>query len=664
MKKSLLIFAVLILTLALLVSCDGGKTEGNKGNEGNQGNTDGKIVLQTISDISEYKIVREDTFDDTAKKLSVTLRDAISKATGTNVGIVTDASGKKAKEILIGNTNRAESQEKKANLLYGEFFIGIVNEKIVIVGESNDSLTDAVDYFIQKFIKEDSKSLKVPSGVGYHKKGVYSVRELTVEGTPISEFHLYTDARMLDKEKMTESIRSTLAGSAISFAKNMKEGNHYIVIDNSSFDYTGYSYEIKDGNIYIKGSFSRIYEVAELLGKEYLASKKADKYDLTSADNYKGELPKKDYYTKDQLMKVLTDVYEDPNKIIIGQQATSTGVGRTIQLFEEATGEKPAMVGFDTTSYGFDLMTSSDEAISEQICLTIEYVEAGGIFNISAHFSNPSGNIPSGEWQEPRGTLGAFSSVAEYEKAFADLITPGTEYNKNFMKEVEKTGKFMKALDDAGIAVLYRPFHEMNGYWFWWCVGQGKNYVSAESYTNLWKYVYNYYVNECGIDNMLWVYAPDMQSAVANSGPGSYEKQFSMPTPYCYPGDDYCDIVGVDWYTNQKEGLEITHNDSYLDLIDAVNKAGAITEWGPRGKVQRNEIYAETGQLVEQITLYNALDLYANLVTLRDKGYSFSYLLTWHNHWSIPQLGHGDKFMEKDMPIGLAEVAAMFEALK
>ncbi|MEE0970244.1 MAG: glycosyl hydrolase [Clostridia bacterium] len=627
MRKKIIVFVILIFVLALLISCTPGSIDADN-------NTDIVTGNDFISDTeSNYDAQTDISTEIDTEYVSDTI------ITETNIEAETDSE-------TVADTEKETEVETDV--------------------ESDTETTFETDVESDTETKFETDTEKIPEAdkesevLGETQEGI-SVTDLYIDGTPISDFKLYTESVRLDNRKIVDALKSSGIVEEMDFDNKMRNGRHYIVIDNTGLDYNGYKYEVKDGNLYITGSYSNIYKTVEYFVHTFLASKNSPKYNLTSADNCSGSMGKGDFYTKDELMTLLTKVYNDPNKIIIGEQATSDGVDACIKHFKNGTGQKPGMVGIDLTSYGFDLTKATDEEISEQLCLIVEYVAAGGIINISTHFTNPSGNIPKGDYQNPRGTLGKTGSLDAYEKAFKDVITPGTAYNKALHSELDGIGEFLKALDDAGIAAMYRPFHEMNGYWFWWCVGQNNRYVSSDTYVALWKYVYSYLVNDLGIDNLLWVYAPDIQSNVSNAAPGTYDKSFCMPTTYCYPGDDYCDIVGVDWYTREKTALEITHNNSYLNIVNASGKIGAITEFGPRDNINRNYIYGQTGKLVDQKTLFSALDLYNNLVALRDKGYSFCYILTWHNHWSIPYYGYGDQFMAKDMTLGLDEVSALFE---
>ena len=501
MKKSLVIFAVLLMSIMLFVSCDKGNNETPKVTENvsdtETGVPDDAPTFADITDPSEYVIVyeavkeeepaeeteeaseeadgnEETQKDETAADIAVALQSAINEKLGVSIEIYDDSNAEQPKEILLGKTNREQSQSRVEDVRYGEYFIGFAEDKIVILGDSVETLAEAVAYFTENCMVSESKSFKVADGEGYHKYGDYTVRDITIDGVSIMDFEVYTEAELMDKEAMAEIIKTKLTGKDIVFAEEMKADGHYIVLDNTALVYDTYSYEVKDGNLYISSSFSTIYKAVERLGTEYLAAKNTDKYDITSADNYEGSIGKQEFYTKEQLKAVLTKVYDDPDSIIIGQQ-TMYSVKGTADEFEEVMKEKIAMIGIDLTSYGFDLMVRTEEDKSRFFCEIVEFVAEGGIINVSSHFTNPSGNIPEGEWQDPRGTLGGFNSSEEYEKAFADVITPGTEYNANFTKELKEVGRFLKAIQNAGVPTLYRPFHEMNGYWFWWHVGQGKH---------------------------------------------------------------------------------------------------------------------------------------------------------------------------------------------
>lgn len=117
---------------------------------------------------------------------------------------------------------------------------------------------------------------------------------------------------------------------------------------------------------------------------------------------------------------------------------------------------------------------------------------------------------------------------------------------------------FLKQLRYAEVPVLWRPYHEMNGDWFWW----GKK-PGTDGYKKLWRMLYDRLVNFHGLNNLIWVY--NCNEVKANVDPyATY-----------YPGDDVVDILATDVYS---EGFNQENYDQLLAL--AKNKPIALGEVG------------------------------------------------------------------------------------
>ena len=228
-------------------------------------------------------------------------------------------------------------------------------------------------------------------------------------------------------------------------------------------------------------------------------------------------------------------------------------------------------------------------------------------------------------------------------------LTEGTEYNDFFKNELESNARFFKALEDNGVPIIWRPLHEANGNWFWFCIGQQEHWLDADYLIDVWHYVYDYFENECGLTNLYWCYGPNCSPNVTDV------RGSTMSTTYLYPGDEYCDMVGTDWYTSGN--MEITQGENYLALTDLSRKPGAITEFGTAGSILAEKIE-------DQPSLYDSMDMYSTLYELTKEGYSFVYLLTWGGRWGVPAMSRGDELMQTDLCIGQAEVKALFDSLK
>ena len=117
----------------------------------------------------------------------------------------------------------------------------------------------------------------------------------------------------------------------------------------------------------------------------------------------------------------------------------------------------------------------------------------------------------------------------------------------------------MKKISDAGIPVIWRPFHEASGGWFWWAARGPKEYKQ------LWKMMYEYLVNVRGLNNLIWVWTSDSK--------GNDEEWF--------PGNEYVDIIGRDLYDvrDVDEFVNEFYNlaEKYPNMMIALTECGRIS---------------------------------------------------------------------------------------
>ena len=156
--------------------------------------------------------------------------------------------------------------------------------------------------------------------------------------------------------------------------------------------------------------------------------------------------------------------------------------------------------------------------------------------------------------------------------AFGEIAEKGTPLNKKWTAEVlDKIADGLAMLRDNGVIVLWRPFHEMNGDWFWWCPhdAKTKKYRKPQDFTGLWVSMYEYFTQERGLDNLLWVFSPNVE----------YDNESTTKTDYYYPGSEYVDIVALDWYTDTVDDLNSC--ESY-DRMAALGKPFGVAEFGSK----------------------------------------------------------------------------------
>ena len=152
---------------------------------------------------------------------------------------------------------------------------------------------------------------------------------------------------------------------------------------------------------------------------------------------------------------------------------------------------------------------------------------------------------------DPNKDYAFYKADTEFDATNATV--EGTWENKVFTEDLKNAAAYLKLLRDADIPVLWRPFHEAAGGWFWW----GKD---AASFKSLWIAMFNYFKTE-GLDNLIWVWTTEGNDAD------------------WYPGDQYVDIVGRDVYNKEtadcvSEYTSIAEN--YGNKIVSLSECGAV----------------------------------------------------------------------------------------
>ncbi|WP_129842021.1 glycosyl hydrolase [Streptomyces sp. RFCAC02] len=129
---------------------------------------------------------------------------------------------------------------------------------------------------------------------------------------------------------------------------------------------------------------------------------------------------------------------------------------------------------------------------------------------------------------------------------FDAILEPGSPLHTRWCAQVDAAAAVLRRLADADVPVLWRPYHEMNGDWFWWC---GRpDHLKA-----LWRQLFDRLVHHHGLRNLVWVWSPN--AAYDSAGPFA---------PY-YPGHDVVDVLAMDTYGGH---YEREHYDALRALAD------------------------------------------------------------------------------------------------
>lgn len=247
------------------------------------------------------------------------------------------------------------------------------------------------------------------------------------------------------------------------------------------------------------------------------------------------------------------------NHIISGQQEstwTEGGEDYEFNYIEQNTGKLPAI-------RGLDYMGDDFEGVNAR---AIKWANKGGIVTICWH----AGKYFEGNYQDARtNTNGDYDEARDNNPVanWDEYLTEGTEEYNKMIAGMDKGAQALKKLKDAGVVVLWRPFHELNGDWFWWSLG------GAENFKKLWQIMYDRYTNVYGLDNLIWVLGYSHLS-ISDYARGGKEIIY-YPEEDWYPGDKYVDIAGADSYSGNAE------KDRYDTLKKAIpNKPLCFHECG------------------------------------------------------------------------------------
>ena len=232
---------------------------------------------------------------------------------------------------------------------------------------------------------------------------------------------------------------------------------------------------------------------------------------------------------------LLTRLYQtvDEGKIISALHHNNLNPDRypdDLNRIYEYSGKVPLMWGGDM---GWSLQKVIDLAIGEH--------EKGRLITLMWHSQRP---LDEGETNFRGQCQGEFSAE-EWEQ----LMTEGSETYNGWLKKADEVAGYLKILKEKNIPVLWRPYHEMNGEWFWWGNRQGEN-----GFTKLWKMMYDRYVNYHKLDNLIWVWNAN---GPRNTPDNAYAYELF------YPGDEYVDVLATDIYNND---WKQSHHDELITL--------------------------------------------------------------------------------------------------
>jgi mannan endo-1,4-beta-mannosidase len=234
--------------------------------------------------------------------------------------------------------------------------------------------------------------------------------------------------------------------------------------------------------------------------------------------------------------KLLSYLYSISGKYLLaGQHNYNQEPERFSDSAYAITGKYPAVWGNDFIWNG---TKDNGQAVVDA---AIKKHKEGCLVTLMWHQGRPTDDPPFGWKESIQGKL----SAAEWK----ELTTPGTELNKRWLAQIDVIAGYLKQLQAAHVPVLWRPYHEMNGIWFWWGDKKGPQGIAK-----LWQMMYDRYTNYHHLNNLLWVWGANGPRDIPGDEAYSYKNY--------YPGHRYVDILGTDIYHSdyeQKDYLELLH---------------------------------------------------------------------------------------------------------
>ena len=204
------------------------------------------------------------------------------------------------------------------------------------------------------------------------------------------------------------------------------------------------------------------------------------------------------------------------------------------------TGREPAIKGGDMAGFHRKWDATYRRVMQQTVDESIRWWrEKGGIVALQYHWMKPGDPEGSAWVAPPRGT-GRLD--------LAKAVAPGTDEHQAVMADLKVTADYLQQLADARVPVLWRPLHEIDGGWFWWTDAE-----TPENTAALWRLMFDYFVNERKLHNLIWVYNAAHVSHTRKPAAATFEEEIAHRRRY-YPGAKYVDLASIDSYANPKLG--------------------------------------------------------------------------------------------------------------
>ncbi len=260
---------------------------------------------------------------------------------------------------------------------------------------------------------------------------------------------------------------------------------------------------------------------------------------------------------------------------------------------KSVVGSHPAVIGVDLSGFSGRPPEAIQKTKDDLKKNVIDTYNRGGVTTVAWHFPNPVSG-------------GGFYWNDSVSLPAVKYIIPGGEAHEKYKEILKGIGEWahsLKGSDGALVPVIFRPYHEFDGGWFWW----GKPHCTKEEFISLWRFTVSYLRDSLDVHNFLYAFSPDNKFTT--------EEMFLER----YPGDEWVDMVGLDNYG------DMGRNNSY-DLAAASLKLKIVSDYAKKkGKLAA---FTETGlESIPNTTWWTE----TLLKVMRTYDMNLSYVLVWRN---------------------------------
>jgi mannan endo-1,4-beta-mannosidase len=280
---------------------------------------------------------------------------------------------------------------------------------------------------------------------------------------------------------------------------------------------------------------------------------------------------------------------------------------------KSVTGSHPAVIGVDLGGFSIGSREAIEKTKSNLQKTVVDTYNRGGVTTIAWHFSNPV-------------SKGGFYWVDSLSLPAVKYIIPGGEAHskyKEILNDVGGWAKSLKGKDGSLAPMIFRPYHEFDGNWFWW----GKAHCTREEFISLWRFTVSYLRDSLDVHNFIYAFSPD--------------NLFSSQEEFLdrYPGDEWVDMVGMDNYGDMGRNgkyatdLAIKKLKIVSDYARKHGKLAAFTETGLES-ILNGSWWTET--LLKVMRAHNDMRLCYVLVWRNDTRSPTHYYAPFPGHSSVP----------------------------